>query len=155
VAGHGGRRIDPPALTVRTMTRHVIRAGPIGTSAEAIWHSRTGELTGDQAIVDRAMRMDRVITRLGRSPRPIDWHDGTTAVPAVLDAAGSVYGGPVDHFAYPDEGEPIFADSDLGDADRTVATESCATASLIGYDRSSSIRLPGQTWVPDEAPERP
>ena len=91
------------------MTWHVIRAGPIGTSAEAIWHSRTGELTGDPAIVDRARRMNCVIARLGRGPRPIDWHDGATAVPAVLDAAGSVYGGPVDHYAIPEEGDPIFA----------------------------------------------
>jgi hypothetical protein len=95
------------------MTRHVIRAGPIGTSAEAVWHSRTGELTGDQAIVDRAKRMDCVVTQSERGPRPIDWHDGATAVPAVLDAAGSIYGGPVDHYVIPEEGDPIFAGSDL------------------------------------------
>ena len=95
------------------MTRHVIRAGPIGTSAEAVWHSQTGELTGDQAIVHRAKRMDCVVTQSDRGPRPIDWHDGATAVPAVLDAAGSVYGGPVDHYVIPEEGDPIFVGSDL------------------------------------------
>jgi hypothetical protein len=67
-------------------------------------------------IVQRAKRMDRVttrikdrvVTRIKDAPEPIDWHDEATAVAAVIDAAGSVYGRPVDHFAFPEEGDPIW-----------------------------------------------
>jgi len=90
------------------MTLHIIRAGQIGASAEAVWNSRTGQLSGDPTIVDRAKRMGQVTTRIKDGPEPIDWHDEATAVAAVIDAAGSVYGRPVDHFAFPEEGDPVW-----------------------------------------------
>lgn len=95
------------------MTLHIIRAGQIGASAEAVWNSRTGQLSGDPMIVDRAKRMEWVVTRIKDGPELIDWHDEATAVAAVIDAAGSAYGRPVDHFAFPEEGDPIWIEQGI------------------------------------------
>ncbi len=108
---HGRRSLDQSTSVARTMTLHIIRAGSIGGSAEAIWHSRTGELTGDPTIVDRARSMGDVIIHIEDGPEPIDWHDEAMAVPAVMDAAESIYGSPVDHFAYPEDGDPDWTTS--------------------------------------------
>jgi hypothetical protein len=91
------------------MTVHIIRAGAIGVSAEVVWYSRTGQLTGDPMVVQRAKRMQQWTGPLPGDVAPIDWEDETIAVAAVLEAASSVYGTPVDHFAYPEEGDPILA----------------------------------------------
>jgi hypothetical protein len=90
------------------MTLHIIRAGAIGASAQAVWNSRTGQLSGDPTIVHRAKRMKRVFPRFKDGTEPIDWTDESTAIAAVIDAAGSVYGRPVDHFAFPEEGDRIW-----------------------------------------------
>lgn len=84
--------------------RHVVAAGPEGTKHPATWSSKTGQLSGDPIIVNRAKRMETVTTHAEDGEVPIDWKDAKTAVPALIDAAQWVYGKPVLHVQFPETG---------------------------------------------------
>lgn len=74
--------------------KYVVTAGPVDDRHSAVW-SADGGLEGDEEILGYAGDITEVHTHPEDPPVPVDWTDGNTAVPALVEAAQEAWGQPV------------------------------------------------------------
>jgi hypothetical protein len=85
------------------MARFVIVAGPgIGTGWVE-WDSDTHGVSGDDIIVEAALGTEWVSVYPEQAPRKVKWDNKLTATIALLNAAQTIYGLPVEMYEFPDD----------------------------------------------------